>query len=109
MKPPLRRFRARVAAATLMAVTAMSVAVPLLDRGLDPGRLALSEAGHARGYVDHNHGVCLQHSATAWSPAVGTDLPSERFVRRVDSPCRAVVHPVGATLLLHNPRAPPRV
>lgn len=104
-----RTLQARTAATMVVVVTVLSVAVPLLDQGRDPGALALSEPGEATGHVDHHHAICLQHSVTAWSPAVGTDLPSQRFVRQADSPCRAIVHPVESIPSLHHPRAPPLV
>ena len=107
MKTSTRRLRATVAATTMVVVTALGVAVPLLDRGWDAGGLALSEPGHPAGYVDHNHDVCVQHSATAWSSAAATELPSERFVRQADAPCRVVVHPQTPLSSLHHSRAPP--
>ena len=109
MFPLSRKTRARVAALVAVVLTALSVTVPLLDRGLDPGALALTEAGEAPGYVDHHHGVCLQHSAAAWTPAVGAELPTERFGRQDDAPCRAGVHTGGPSLTLHRSRAPPVV
>lgn len=109
MIPVARTLRSRTAAAMMVVVTVLSVAVPLLDQGRDPGALALSEPGETTGHVDHHHAICLQHGAAAWSPAGGTDLPSQRFVRQADSPCRAMVHVGEATPSLHHSRAPPLV
>lgn len=104
-----RTLDATVAAALMVAVTALSVAVPLLDRGRDPGALALTEPGATTGYVDHHHGVCMQHSAAAWSPAAGTDLPSARLVREDDAPHPVVRGAGHAARSLPLSRAPPLV
>jgi len=101
--------RARVAAVLMAVLTALTVAVPLLDLGRDPGALAFTDADHTPGYVDHHHGVCVQHSAAAWTPASGAELPSERLVRQDDAPLPVVVHPIAATLTAHHSRAPPLI
>jgi hypothetical protein len=109
MYAPGRGYRAYVAAITLAVLTAMSVAVPLLDQGLPEGGSRLSAPGTAAGYVDHHHGVCLQHSAAAWSAAEGADLPSELLVREAE-PLRGTVHPSGrSSWSTYHSRAPPIV
>lgn len=104
-----RVMRARVAATTAVVVTALSVAVPLLDRGQDPDALAFSERGAPIGYVEHNHSVCLQHGQAVWTPVAAAELPAQRFVRQEDSPCRTVVHVPGPAVSSHQSRAPPFV
>ena len=109
MIPVIRRLQASVAAALIVAVTALSVAVPLLDRGRDPGALALTEPGAATGYVDHHHGVCVQYSAASWSIATGADIPSARLVREDDAPIPAVRRVARDVRSLPLSRAPPLV
>ena len=109
MFPMSRAWRARTAATVAVVATALTVAVPLLDRGRDPGALAFSEPGANPGYVEHNHSVCLQHGQATWQPVAAAELPAERFVRQEDSPCRAVVRSAGVAASPHHPRAPPLV
>lgn len=110
MRPLSRPGRAIVAAVTAVLITALSVMVPLLDSGRVPGPVAIAESGAAgAGYVDHHHGVCLQHSAGAWTQTPGAELPSERFLHGQDAP-RATTHCPGHTARsLHFSRAPPLV
>ena len=110
MSPSSRPGRATVAAVTAALITALSVMVPLLDSGRVPGPVAIAETGAAgTGYVDHHHGVCLQHSAGAWTQTPGAELPSERFLREHDTP-RATRHCSGYNARsLHFSRAPPLV
>lgn len=109
MYAPPRGFRAHVAAVTLAVLTALSVAVPLLDQGRPEGGVRLSEPGTPAGYVDHHHGVCLQHSAAAWSPAEGADLPSELLVPEAE-PLPRAEHPPGRSCWsTAQSRAPPLV
>lgn len=104
-----RRFQATIAAGLMVAVTALSVAVPLMDRGRELGMRSLTEPGAAPGYVDHHHSVCVQHGAAAWSPVGETPLPSARLVREDDAPA-LVVHRTGsAARSLPFSRAPPLV
>ena len=109
MYPFSRAWRARVAATVAVVVTALTVAVPLLDRGEAPGVVAFSEPGATPGYVEHDHSVCLQHGQSAWQPVAVTELPAERFVRQADSPCRAIIRSRGAPASPHHSRAPPIV
>lgn len=109
MYAPARGFRAHVAAVTLAVLTALSVAVPLLDQGRPEGGVRLSAPGTPAGFMDHHHGVCLQHSAAAWSPADGADLPSELLVHEAE-PVPGSVHPSGRSSgSTHHSRAPPIV
>lgn len=107
MNPLSRSLRARIAAGTAVLLTALSVVVPLMDRGQDLTAVALSDPGQTAGYVDHHHGVCLQHSATAWSPAARADLPSERFTPHSRTPPRATHWPGRPVRSVHNSRGPP--
>lgn len=109
MSPLARTLRASVAVTVMVVVVALSVLVPVLDSGRDPDALAFTEPGQSTGYVQHNHGVCVQYSAAAWSVVSGTELPAERFVREVDVPRRAVVDPTAPTFSVHHSRAPPHV
>lgn len=109
MYAPSRPLRAHVAAVTLAVLTALSVAVPLLDQGRPEGGVRLSAPGTPAGYLDHHHEVCLQHSAAAWSPAGGADVPAELLVHEAE-PLRGAVHPSGrSSRSPHHPRAPPFV
>ncbi len=74
MRLPRRFLRFASVVVLLTALPAATVAVPLLDLGQDPGRLAAGAPGTAAGYLDHHHGVCLQHGAAGWSPATGPTL-----------------------------------
>lgn len=109
MSALMHSVRASTAAALMVVVVALSVLVPLLDSGRDPDALAFTEPGQSTGYVQHHHGVCVQHSAAAWTAAVGADLPTEHLVRAADTPCRVVVDPTPPTLSSHRSRAPPLV
>lgn len=109
MFPASRTARARIAAITVAVLTALSVAVPLLDRGRDPGTLALAEPGTPLGQVDHDHAVCLLHGAAVWSPAAGTDLPSERLVAEADTRADTDDRSGRSSRFLHYSRAPPLV
>lgn len=106
---PSRTIRARVAATLVVVVAALSVAVPLLDRGLGAGTVALTEPGAAPGYVDHHHIVCVQHSATAWSAAAGAETPLERYVAQAEPPHAADQRWDRCTRSVHHSRAPPLV
>ncbi len=109
MSPDPHKTRGLTAATTAVVLAAMIVAVPLLDRGADPGALALSDPAATVGYVDHHHGVCLQHSASAWSPTALAEFPIERCVQQTDSPSRALAPSSPSLRLLHHSRAPPLV
>ncbi|MDX1674070.1 MAG: hypothetical protein R3314_04625 [Longimicrobiales bacterium] len=103
-----RRTGAPVATVTAVVVTGLAVGVPLLDQGRAPGPVAFADTAEA-GYVDHHHGVCLQHSAEAWSWARGAELPAERFVREADTPRRGGDHFGRCAAALPQSRAPPLV
>lgn len=109
MFPAPRAIRASVAALAVIVLTGLSVAVPLLDQGRDPGALAVSEPGTPAGYVDHDHAICLQHGAAAWSPAMGAELPSERLVPETDTPVPADERASHSFRRLPQSRAPPAV
>lgn len=109
MFAPARALRAHVSALTLAVLTALSVAVPLLDQGRPEGGARLAAPGTPAGFVDHHHGVCLQHSAAAWSPAEGADLPSELLVREAEAPWGAAHRSGRPSWSTHHSRAPPIV
>lgn len=100
-------FRPHVAAVVMAVLTTLSVVVPLLDQGRHLGGERLAEAGTPPGYVDHHHGVCLQHSAAAWSPAKGAELPSAVQVRENETFHYAALCPGRSARSLHHSRAPP--
>ncbi|MGK7312083.1 MAG: hypothetical protein ACN0LA_07555 [Candidatus Longimicrobiales bacterium M2_2A_002] len=104
-----RRFQAMIAAGLMVAVTALSVAVPLLDRGRELGTRAFTEPGAATGYVDHHHSVCVQHGAAAWYPVGETPLPSARLVREDDASAPVLRRTACTARTLPFSRAPPRV
>lgn len=104
-----RAIRAPVAVVTAVVLMALSVAVPLLDQGRHGGGVALAETGAPAGYVDHHHGVCLQHGAAAWSPARGADLPAGVLVQESDTPRDAARNAGRSAGSPHHPRAPPLV
>lgn len=106
---PTRRLRAFVATLTAAVVMALTVAVPLLDQGRGGAPTRISESGTPAGYVDHDHAVCLQYGATAWSPAEGADAPSELFVREDDPVRDAARRTDRAFRSLYHSRAPPSV
>ena len=101
--------RAPVATGLAVLLTALSVAVPLLDLGRSPAGVAVVDPGEAAGYVDHHHGVCLQHSATAWAPAAGTEMPAGRLVREDPGPGAWTRFPCRSLPSLPHSRAPPIV
>lgn len=109
MSAPVRPFRAMVAATMMVVGVTLSALVPMLDRGRDPDALAFTEPGQSTGYVQHDHGVCVQHGAAAWTAAAMAELPAANLVRAADSPHPVVVDPAGATLSTHRSRAPPLV
>lgn len=107
MFPVSRVTRARIAALTVVVLTGLTVAVPLLDRGRDPGAMAVSEPGVPLGQVDHDHALCVLHSVAVWSPATGPEIPSARLVDEADSFVAFDGRPDRPSPLLHHPRAPP--
>lgn len=109
MFPVSRGTRARIAAITMVVLTGLSVAVPLLDRGRDPDVMAVSEPGVPLGQVDHDHALCVLHSAAVWSPAAGAELPSERLIDEAHAFVATDGRPDRPSQLLHHPRAPPGV
>jgi hypothetical protein len=97
-----------MATVLMAALVTLSVAVPLLDQGRVPGPVAVG-TGSDSGYIDHHHGVCLQHGAAGWSPAVGPTLSWSAVehpapVDRMDRPL-----PHLSFVATHHSRAPPRV
>ena len=104
-----RVLRPLVAVVVAVVVTALMVAVPLLDQGRDPGALAFAESGTTTGYVEHHHGVCLQYGAAAWFPALAADLPSELLVHETDDLDDTAYRAGRSFLAFHHSRAPPTV
>jgi len=99
--------RTLVALAMAVVLIALSVGVPLLDLGWNADRVAIGTEGTAPGFVDHDHAICLQYGATAWSAATATGISGESLVDL--DPIRPVVALLSEFLLhsAHRPRAPP--
>lgn len=101
------RPRALVALATAAILVALSAGVPLLDAGGVPGWGRGSHEGPAPGQVDHDHTLCLQHGATAWSPAPATSTPWASSVVEHAVPTGVRLHSEIVLRSTHHSRAPP--
>lgn len=108
MHQPDRIYRALVSVTLAVLLTAGWVGTPLLDLGRDPGRLAVSsESTASYGAIEHDHGVCLQYGATAWSLSAAASVPEECVVREATVPGKEGIHADGHSGSHHQPRAPP--
>jgi hypothetical protein len=103
------RTRASAALGLAVVLLALSVAVPLLDRGRTVGPLAFGDSDSHAGVVAHDHGICLQHGAATWAPGEGAKAPAPVLVRDHLRPEEGVVRTDAVPAPTHLPRAPPPI
>jgi hypothetical protein len=103
------RTRASAALGLAAVLLALSVAVPLLDRGRTMGPFVFGDSSSHAGVLAHDHGICLQYGAATWAPGEGAQAPAPVLVREHVRPEDGVVRVEAVAPLTHLPRAPPRI
>ena len=102
-----RRLRPLVALPVAVVMAGLAFSVPLLDAGPHGATPSFQAEGHGTAYLDHDHSICVQHSASPWSPAAETQIPRPLLVRaRVDAP-PVQRSPARFRRTSFRPRAPP--
>lgn len=103
----LRRVRPFVAAPIAVVMLALTLSVPLLDSGVRGDDPSFRADSHAAGYVGHDHSVCVQYGASAWSPAIETRLSGSPLVREIADPPSVVPSAARSPDTPFQPRGPP--
>jgi hypothetical protein len=108
MSPSTRLSRRAISLGLAAVLAAVNVGAPLLDLGRDTARVEIvGDHDGGGGAIEHDHLLCIQHSASGWMVALTTAPPADSTAGVQEPSHDDPGFPDRVAPTSHQPRAPP--